>query len=72
MVDIPRNPSATFLACVIYAKISRPRGILAFECFDRPALCAILATLPPGGYTAQVSGVDGTTGVALVEVYEVP
>lgn len=34
--------------------------------------CAVLVTLPPGGYTAQVSGVDGTTGVALIEVYEVP
>jgi sugar lactone lactonase YvrE len=33
---------------------------------------AILVTLPPGGYTAQVSGVNNTTGVALVEVYEVP
>ncbi len=33
---------------------------------------AILLTLPPGGYTAQVSGVGGSTGVALVEVYEVP
>ena len=28
--------------------------------------------LPPGSYTAQVSGVANTTGVALVEVYEVP
>ena len=33
---------------------------------------ALLVTLPPGSYTAQVSGVGGTTGVALVEVYEVP
>ncbi len=32
----------------------------------------ILATLPPGTYSAQVSGVGGTTGIALVEVYEVP
>lgn len=31
-----------------------------------------LATLPPGSYTAQVSGANGGTGVALVEVYEVP
>ncbi|MBI5381124.1 MAG: putative Ig domain-containing protein [Opitutae bacterium] len=31
---------------------------------------ALLATLPPGAYSAQVSGVGGTTGVALVEVYE--
>lgn len=33
---------------------------------------ALLITLPPGGYTAQVSGFSGDTGVALVEVYEVP
>jgi len=33
---------------------------------------AILVTLAPGSYTAQVSGVGNTTGVALVEVYEVP
>ena len=32
----------------------------------------ILITLPPGSYTAQVTGVSGTTGIALVEVYEVP
>ncbi len=33
---------------------------------------ALLVTLEPGSYTAQASGVAGTTGVALVEVYEVP
>jgi uncharacterized protein (DUF1800 family) len=32
---------------------------------------ALLATLAPGAYTAQVSGVGATTGVALIEVYEV-
>jgi hypothetical protein len=30
---------------------------------------AMVITLKPGGYTAQVSGVANTTGVALVEVY---
>lgn len=33
---------------------------------------AVLATLGPGSYTAQVSGVGGGTGVALVEIYELP
>lgn len=33
---------------------------------------AVLVTLPPGVYTATVSGVNNTTGIALVEVYEVP
>jgi sugar lactone lactonase YvrE len=31
---------------------------------------ALVVTLPPGSYTAQVSGGGGATGVALVEVYE--
>ena len=39
-----------------------------------PANCAleaaILITLPPGPYTAIVSGADGKTGVGLVEVFE--
>jgi hypothetical protein len=30
---------------------------------------AIVATLQPGNYTAVVSGKDGTSGVGLVEVY---
>jgi len=33
---------------------------------------AILITLPPGPYTAHVSGIGGGTGVGLVEVFEVP
>jgi len=33
---------------------------------------ALVITLPPGPYTAQVSGANGTTGTALVEVYEIP
>jgi DNA-binding beta-propeller fold protein YncE len=32
---------------------------------------AILITLPPGAYTAEVSGASGDVGAALVEVYEV-
>jgi len=32
---------------------------------------AILVTLPPGAYTAEVSGASGDTGLALVEVYDV-
>jgi hypothetical protein len=32
----------------------------------------LLVTLPPGTYSAKVSGADGGTGVALVEVYDLP
>jgi len=35
-----------------------------------PNESAIIATLPPGNYTAIVRGVNDTTGVALVEVYD--
>ena len=31
---------------------------------------ALLITLPPGAYTVVVSGADGRTGIALVEVYD--
>jgi probable HAF family extracellular repeat protein len=33
---------------------------------------AMIATLPPGSYTVQLSGQNGTTGVGLVEVYLIP
>ena len=33
---------------------------------------ALLVTLPPGSYTAQVSGVNDSAGAALIEVYEAP
>ena len=32
----------------------------------------LAATLAPGHYTAQVVGVNNATGVALIEVYELP
>ena len=35
-----------------------------------PRESAIIATLQPGNYTAIVRGVNDTTGVALVEVYD--
>ncbi len=33
---------------------------------------AMIVTLPPGSYTAKVSGFEGATGVALIEIYELP
>jgi hypothetical protein len=38
---------------------------------SNPLESAILVTLEPGAYTAVVSGVGGTSGVGLVEVYRV-
>ncbi len=37
-----------------------------------PADAALLITLDPGIYTATVRGAANTTGIAIVEVYEVP
>jgi len=33
---------------------------------------ALLATLAPGGYTVKLSGAADSTGVALIEIYELP
>jgi hypothetical protein len=33
---------------------------------------AVVQILPPGNYTAIVRGKNNTTGVALVELYELP
>ena len=44
----------------------------AFAYAAGSADAALLVTLAPGAYTAQVAGVGGTTGLALVEVYELP
>ncbi len=43
----------------------------AFPLLPKSADSALVATLPAGAYTAQVSGVSGTTGIALLEIYEV-
>jgi hypothetical protein len=45
-------------------------GAFALPADSRDA--ALLATLQPGAYTVQVSGVANTSGTAIIEVYEVP
>lgn len=44
----------------------------AFTLDEGSADCAMLVTLPSGNYTLQVSGRNGTTGEALIEVYVTP
>jgi len=44
----------------------------AFALTSGSADSALVLTLQPGTYSAEVSGVGGTTGVALVEVYQAP
>jgi hypothetical protein len=43
----------------------------AFPLATGSADCALMANLTAGSYTVQVSGLGGTTGIALAEVYEV-
>jgi hypothetical protein len=47
-------------------------AVYAFPLDLQSADAAMLITLPPGVYTAVASGKSGATGVALVELYEVP
>jgi len=51
------------------ADIFAQEGAFAFP--SGSADSALLATLPSGAYTAQVADVNGGTGVALFEIYEV-
>ena len=46
-------------------------GAFSWGASDTPD-SAILVTLPPGAYTAQISGSSGDAGIALVEIYDVP
>jgi hypothetical protein len=44
----------------------------AFALTSGSADSALIISLSPGAYTMQISGVGGSTGVGLAEVYEVP
>lgn len=45
-------------------------GAFALPAASRDA--ALIVSVPAGSYSAQVSGINATTGVALVEIYELP
>jgi beta-glucanase (GH16 family) len=51
--------------------ISASARVGAFSLTPSSKDAALLLTLPPGPYTVSVSGANGTSGVALVEVYEI-
>jgi hypothetical protein len=52
------------------AKAATTTGAAALDSGSKDA--AMLISLAPGVYTAHVRGVGNATGVALVEVYDVP
>jgi DNA-binding beta-propeller fold protein YncE len=55
-------------------QVSRAASVVGAFTWSNPSSAdsAILITLPPGSYTAQVSSLTGLQGAALVEVYAVP
>ena len=58
-----------WLRCLgIVGPARRAQRLRSFESLES----AIYITLDPGAYTAIVSGVNGGTGVGLVEVYKAP
>jgi hypothetical protein len=74
-LDLFRQGAATPLASnddwdPVHASAFTSVGAFALTSGSKDA--AVVLTLSPGSYTAQVSGTAGTTGVALVEVYELP
>lgn len=52
--------------------VAATAAVGAFDLNPGSADAAMLVTVQPGAYTVTVSGVSGATGVALVEIYEVP
>jgi hypothetical protein len=56
--DWASGPSAAELVALNYAP-------------GQPGEAAVVVNLPPGNYTAIVSGEGGTSGVALVDAYTI-
>ena len=64
------NDWGTSSNSTVLADTAKLVGAFSLESGSKDA--TLIATLPPGPFTVIVSGVNDTTGVALVEVYEVP
>jgi expansin (peptidoglycan-binding protein) len=54
------------------ALVAATASVGAFALVPGTEDAAILITLPPGAYTVKIEGKNGATGVALLEIYEVP
>ncbi len=68
-IDQNDNWSASSTAQEISAIAAR-LGAFALPAGSRDAV--LLLVVEPGAYTAQVSGVSATTGIALLEIYDAP
>jgi len=68
----PTTGPSTVQAGVVAATSAVIAEVGAFPVPSGSTDAAMVVTLPPGNYTAQLSGVGGSTGIGLIEVYEVP
>lgn len=66
----PVNSTQVSASATDLAAAAQRAGAAPFDPGSRDA--ALVITLAPGSYTAQVSAADGQPGVALVEIYELP
>ena len=62
------NTSVETVAALCTATTAAGTFVLAANSRD----AALLVTVPPGRYTTLISGAHNTTGIAVVEFYEVP
>ena len=66
----------TELSDEVYPEVDGPTRDASVGAFDLPDPAsrdaALVVTVPAGAFTAQVSGVGGATGEALIEIYELP
>jgi kumamolisin len=69
--NAPVAGTSTVAATFRQATAADMQSVGAFALTAGSADSAIVVTLPPGNYTAVVSGVGGTTGTGLAEVYEI-
>lgn len=66
----PINAGQTVSSAAEIAAANTATG--AFALSPGSADAAVLITLPPGAYSAVVTGANGASGAAMVEVYEMP
>ena len=66
---VANNDWGTNINSIDIAQSATKVGAFPFSAASKDA--AVLVNLKPGAYTALVTGANGSTGVALVEVYEV-
>ena len=68
----PTPGNSPVVAALFPATVQAMNTVGAFSLAAGSADAAMLVSVPPGNYSAQLSGIGGTTGVGLVEVYEEP